>query len=251
MSASGQRAKRRRTGRRPRELTWPRRAALRLLVAGMRLWTRTLRFEMDEATRRYVEADPPAGIGILWHNRLFAAPECFRRLFRRRKLAALISASRDGAWLAGLLRPLGIRPVRGSGHRRGAQAFRELIAANRAGCDVVVTPDGSKGPVYDMKPGAVLLAWTTGAPVTLLSLNFDRAWRLRSWDRFYLPRPFSRVAVRIKRFGDIRELGADGPREAARRLKVEMDAITEDAELLGEPDSRDSSGSFTPPAQSL
>jgi len=112
--------------------------------------------------------------------------------------------------------------------------MREMIKLGGLGLDIAVTPDGSRGPMYDMKPGAVAVALKIGAPVILLSFNFSRAWRLKSWDRFYLPVPFSRIEVRVDRVRDTSELGAADRKEAARILKVRMDAITEDLLSSGE-----------------
>ncbi|MDD3181051.1 MAG: lysophospholipid acyltransferase family protein [Opitutaceae bacterium] len=174
-----------------------RRAVLWLLAALLRLWGRTLRFEVDEETmRRLTFSDVPVAI-ILWHNRLFLSPEIFRRYRKRRSVYGLVSASRDGAWLAAFYRLIGIMPVRGSSSRLGREAARELIDCLRAGHDVGITPDGPRGPRYEVKGGALIVARRTGAPMVLLGAEFTRAWRLNnSWDRFYVPYPFSRVRMR-------------------------------------------------------
>mgnify|MGYP000208509797 CR=1 FL=1 len=136
----------------------------------------------------------------------------------------------DASWLAGFLRGLGIRPVRGSRHRRGAEALRELIAAQRDGFDVAITPDGSRGPLYEMKPGALGLALKTGAPLVLLSFNFDRAWRLKTWDGFYLPLPFTGIEVRMEQIPpEAARGGGDSPEALTARLKARLDAMTVDA----------------------
>ena len=118
-------------------------------------------------------------------------------------------------------------PIRGSSYKRGAQSVREMLAAHREGYDIAVTPDGSRGPMYDLKSGAVRVALKTGAPMILFSLNFSRAWRLKSWDRFYLPVPFSRIQVQLRIIENPAELSADAG-EAAALLKAQMDAITVD-----------------------
>jgi lysophospholipid acyltransferase (LPLAT)-like uncharacterized protein len=191
----------------------------------MRLWGRTLRFHWGAAVQTLLDNGSAPAVVIFWHNRLFAAPLFYHRYFRERRLATLISASQDGAWLAGFVQQLGMHPVRGSRYKRGTQAVRELIAAQGEGYDVAVTPDGSRGPLYDMKPGAVTVAMKTGAPIVLLSFNYTGAWRLKSWDRFYIPHPFSRIEVRIDSVESGAALGEE-PREAARILKERMDAIT-------------------------
>jgi lysophospholipid acyltransferase (LPLAT)-like uncharacterized protein len=213
----------------PKELAGHQLLVLRLLVLFIGLWSRTLRYQWDAKVQQFMEQPFPPSVVVVWHNRLFVAPEFFRRYFKQRKLASLISASSDGGWLAGFFKTLGIRPVRGSRYGRGAQAFRELIAVNLAGYDVSVTPDGSRGPIYQMKPGAAAAAIKTGAPVLLLSFNFTRAWRVNSWDRFYLPWPFSRVEVQLDAVGTAAALGLDDPSALTAVLQQRMDQITEDA----------------------
>ena len=110
---------------------------------------------------------------------------------------ALSSTSRDGELIAQYIGRFGIGPVRGSATRRGSVALREMATLLKRGHDVAITPDGSRGPLYEIKPGLVLLAQLTGAPVLPISFEYSRAWRLRTWDRFVIPRPFSRVTLRV------------------------------------------------------
>jgi len=198
-----------------------------VLAAVLRIWSRTLRFRWGPEVQALIEAPPAPAVVILWHNRLFAAPEFFRRCFAQRQLATLVSASGDGAWLAAFMRQLGMFPIRGSRHKRGPQAVREMLAVHQQGYDIGITPDGSRGPMYELKAGAIGIALKTGAPLVLLSLNFRRAWRLKSWDRFYLPLPFSLIEVRIEVIHQPAVLGED-PHTAAALLRQRMDAMTED-----------------------
>lgn len=209
-------------------LAWHHRILLRLMAAVLFLWTRTLRFELNETMRAAKTRPPPPSVVILWHNRLIVVPEFFRRHFRDRNLAVLVSASRDGTWLAEFLRIIGMHPVRGSHYRRGAQAVRELIAENRRGRDIGITPDGSRGPMYDMKPGALAVALKTGAPIQLLSFTFHRALRLKSWDRMFIPVPFSRVKAKLESVPPRGEASDSALSSVAAELKERLDAITED-----------------------
>ncbi len=170
-----------------RLVLWP----LGLLV---RLWARSLRIEIDDDDlRRITKNDEPLAI-VLWHNRLFLAPEIVRR-YRRRQVYALVSASRDGAWLAAFFSYIGLKSVRGSSTHQGREAARALIEKLRAGHDLGITPDGPRGPKYDFKAGAFIVTRRAAAPVLLIGGTFSSAWRLKSWDGFYLPRPFSRVQM--------------------------------------------------------
>ena len=111
----------------PKKLQWHQRCVLGVFGVVMRLWTRSLRFHFGADVQSVIDESPSPAVLILWHNRLFVAPEFFRRFMPERKLAAIISASSDGAWLAGFFEQLGIKPIRGSRHGRGAQAFREMV----------------------------------------------------------------------------------------------------------------------------
>jgi lysophospholipid acyltransferase (LPLAT)-like uncharacterized protein len=164
----------------------------------LRAWGRSLRFDASPLDRQnYTKNDEPVAI-VLWHNRLFLAAEILRRYRVGRPAYALVSASQDGAWLAAFFSLVGMRTVRGSSSRLGREAAMALVDVLRAGHDVGITPDGPRGPCYDLKPGGVIVARRTRAPLLLVGAEFTSAWRLRSWDRFYLPKPFSRVRMRCE-----------------------------------------------------
>lgn len=164
----------------------------------LRLWGRSLRFEASvEHVRNYTKNDQPVAI-VLWHNRLFLAAEIVRRYRQGRPAYALVSASQDGAWLTAFFSLVGLGTVRGSSSRLGREAATALVEMIRQGYDVGITPDGPRGPCYELKPGAVIVPRRTSAPVLLVGAEFTSAWRLRSWDRFYVPKPFSRVRMRCE-----------------------------------------------------
>ena len=197
----------------------------------MQLWSRSLRITVrsEQEKQWLVDQDFPLII-LLWHNRLFIASEVRRRFRGRRRVFGMVSASRDGAWLAAFFRMLGVETVRGSRHFRGAEALRAMLAKLKAGHDVAVTPDGSRGPCYDMKPGALLLARSAKTPVLLLSAKFGRAWRLKSWDRFFLPLPFSRIELRCEPITDLKGAGiVNAKTEGAAVLKSKLDGLTDDS----------------------
>jgi lysophospholipid acyltransferase (LPLAT)-like uncharacterized protein len=157
----------------------------------------TLRMRIDDPAG--VVDSPPDHplIWAFWHNRIFAMPVFYRRYLPGRRGAVLTSASRDGGVLAEALRRFGVDSVRGSSSRRGARAMMEMVEWIEGGYDVVVTPDGPRGPKYKLQPGIVKLAQVTRAHVVPFSANYSRAVRLRSWDRFFFPVPFSEVRVTV------------------------------------------------------
>ncbi len=217
-------------GRSVLELEWLSYLFLWPLGLVMRVWGRTLRFRFRSDADRlalYYQQEP--AVILLWHNRLFLAAEIYRRFRPGRKVFGIVSASKDGAWLAAFFRMMGIGAVRGSRHFRGTAAFRELFDNLKAGHDVAVTPDGSRGPCYDMKAGAFLVARIAKSPVLLLCPNFTSAWRLKSWDGFYLPKPFSMVEVRCELLNGLDASGVPKEKDlGAAELKRRMDGMTVD-----------------------
>jgi lysophospholipid acyltransferase (LPLAT)-like uncharacterized protein len=90
---------------------------------------------------------------------------------------------------------LGMGSVRGSSSRRGSTALRELSVKIEEGYDLAVTPDGPRGPKYCLGPGVVFLAQKTGAPILPLHARYHHVFRLKTWDSFPIPLPFSRVDI--------------------------------------------------------
>ena len=129
----------------------------------------------------------------LWHNRLAISMLVHRR--HPRKLAALVSASKDGALLAAVMGRFGVEQVRGSSSRRGPQALLEMSGRARLGYDLAVTPDGPRGPRYVVQMGVIALAQVTGLAIVPVTCNTRRKICLKSWDGFQIPLPFSRCEL--------------------------------------------------------
>lgn len=192
----------------------------------MRLWGMSLRFqESDEDWRNYTKRDEPVAM-VLWHNRLFLAAEIFRRYRHPKPMYALVSPSQDGAWLTAFFSLIGLRAVRGSSNSLGREAAGALVGVLREGCDVGITPDGPRGPRYEFKPGALIVARRTKTPLLLIGADFESAWRFnKAWDRFYLPKPFSRVRMRCELVRAEELADRDG---AAARLQARLIELNPD-----------------------
>jgi hypothetical protein len=116
----------------------------------------------------------------------------------------LTSASKDGELLASIVRRFGLGAVRGSSSRRGALALRELTEVlARGDSDVIITPDGPRGPRYVLSPGLVYLAQKTALPLMRVQVDYTRFWELKSWDRFRIPKPFSKVDITLHPFEEL------------------------------------------------
>lgn len=164
----------------------------------IRLWLRTLRIEVPAEVQEYARNRQSPMILAIWHNRLMVTSELRRRYMPKEPVAGLVSASKDGAWLAYLFDRLGIHAVRGSTSFRGKQAFRELVRLHQDGMNLALTPDGPRGPLYCFQRGVSELARVSGAPLLLLGIHYRSYWKLSSWDQFRIPKPWSRVEIALK-----------------------------------------------------
>ena len=200
-----------------RAVVWP-------LASFVRLWSMTIRMELDPESRAIFARDEPI-LFVLWHNRLFVVTELTRRYRGGRAIYALISASRDGAWLAAFFSACGLRSVRGSSSRLGHEAARGLVEVLRAGNDAGITPDGPRGPAYEMKAGALVVARRAQRTVALIGVDYESSWRLGTWDGFHVPAPFSRARVRLQ----VVDVDAGDDRdETARRLGTILAGLSPD-----------------------
>jgi hypothetical protein len=185
----------------PEKAGWGGRCLARAIWTAILGVDATLRYHpaIPEETVAAIRSGP--AIFCIWHNRLFLSLRIYRRFIRPlpqprrspRRLAAMVSASRDGGLLARILELFEVEPVRGSTSRRGPQALLELISWGQRGWDLAITPDGPRGPKYRVQDGAVTAAKLTGMPV--IPVCYRAAWKreVRSWDRFQIPLPGSRI----------------------------------------------------------
>jgi lysophospholipid acyltransferase (LPLAT)-like uncharacterized protein len=208
--------------------------ALGLLGRILRLWQKTLRYELPEIAANAFASNPEGFLILLWHNRLFPGIGTLQNTdIEGHKLHALVSASRDGAQLSQFLRAQDIYPIRGSSSRRASSATRELLKTLHEGNAVAITVDGPRGPCYEAQRGATLLMQTTQVPAYLINVECESCWELPSWDRFIVPKPFSRVKVKVDRVAPADPDGGKEGRKAIQRLIQErLSSLTEDTHRL-------------------
>jgi hypothetical protein len=178
---------------------------LRLLI---RLVNHTITFSVENEAPllALIEKRKPF-VFVFWHGSMTFP---WWRM-RHHNAAALVSQSKDGQLLADLLEHWGYTVLRGSSNRGSKEAMASMRSAVSDGHVLCVTPDGPRGPYHEMKMGAIRVAQTMNVPLVMMSVGYRRFRRLRSWDRFEIPLPFTRARVLIS------------------------DPITIDPDLLGEP----------------
>jgi len=135
---------------------------------------------------------------VCWHGELFMSPQAYRYLHKTEKASAMISHHFDGELIARVYAFLGISSIRGSG-RNGAKAvFLKAFRAIKEGQEILITPDGPKGPRHHVHDGAVALAIKNNIPLCVINFTCSHYWQLKSWDKFVIPKPFSTIEFHIK-----------------------------------------------------
>ena len=155
---------------------------------------RTWRFEViaeDGVTPVLLGEKSPAEIFCFWHQCVLPCTV----YFRYSRAVILISQSYDGELITRILKMFGFDAVRGSSSRGAREGLLGLAHVIDTGRTAIFTADGPRGPIYQTKMGPIKLAQITGAPIGVFHLEPEHAWTMRSWDRFLVPKPFTRICV--------------------------------------------------------
>jgi lysophospholipid acyltransferase (LPLAT)-like uncharacterized protein len=191
----------------------------------IRVIGKTIRYEVSGSENfETIERAGRLPIYAFWHDRIFASTY----FFRHRGISVITSQSKDGEYIARFIQRLGYGSIRGSSTRGGVRALVEMIKAMRNGTPMAFTLDGPKGPRYEAKPGAVLLAKKTGNPIMPFVVECARYWTISSWDRLQIPKPFTRAKLIIDRpiYVDP-DAGDEQVQEKLRELQLSLDAMVD------------------------
>src|SRR5580692_8176753 len=199
----------------------------RLVWALLWLIGRTWRFEIiaeEGATPLPFGEGAGAEIFCFWHQCVL--PCTF--YFRRTHATIIVSQSFDGELITRILELFGFHVTRGSSSRGAREGLLGLQQVIESGQPAIFTADGPRGPIHRTKMGPIKLAQITGAPIGAFNLQPERAWTLRSWDRFLVPKPFTRIVVSWARWTYVSAGLAEESFEAKRE---ELNAAIERARL--------------------
>jgi lysophospholipid acyltransferase (LPLAT)-like uncharacterized protein len=202
-------------------VTWP--VSAFILLVG-----RTLRvtFSWEEGSIGSMDKVHP-GIYPFWHRCVLGAVW----IFRHRNLAVLTSLSRDGEFIARVIDHFGFVAIRGSSSRGGQRGLLEMHSYVMNGHGAAFTIDGPRGPRFVAKRGPVLLARTTGVPITAFYVALEKAWVLKTWDAMLIPKPFSRAYIRVARKIFVPPDADDAALEAAHAdMQAALERVTAYAE---------------------
>ena len=149
---------------------------------------------LDESKIEWTAADPC--LLVCWHSDLLFVPVGFRQVSKNlisHPILALASRHGDGRVVAQILEKFGIKGVAGSSNDGAMAALMQMKNRLRTGFHIAVAPDGPRGPAKVPKPGVVYLSSTCNAQIIPFTIACTSQWTLRSWDRFFIPKPFSRA----------------------------------------------------------
>jgi len=135
---------------------------------------------------------------VCWHGELFMSPQAYRAIHEKHPASAIISSHFDGSLIAGTLNLFGIRPLRGSSRKGAKQVLLQAFKSIRQGEEVLITPDGPKGPRHTMSDGAIGIALKSKLPIFIMNFTAKSYWQLNSWDKFVVPKPFTKVDFYIQ-----------------------------------------------------
>jgi lysophospholipid acyltransferase (LPLAT)-like uncharacterized protein len=150
-------------------------------------WTVRIKVIHPEFPRSFWEKGIPFIIAF-WHGRLLMMPHCYKG----KKLSFLVSPHRDGQIVGRGVMRFGFNPILGSSTRKGFSGFKNMIKALQNGSDIMIIPDGPKGPRYKAQIGVIELSRLTGKPIVPVTFSASRRIVFNTWDRFLFPYPFSR-----------------------------------------------------------
>ncbi len=207
----------------PHEPRWYQWLAAWFVFALIRTVSATIRYRWVDRSGYFDapgEPGPGPAIYSIWHNRLVLSMIAYYGYARKRNptqgMAALVSASRDGGFLSAVLELFSVQPVRGSSSRRGPQALLELNTWAERGYDLAITPDGPRGPRYQVQEGVTSLAQITGLPILPCSWNLGWKLQFKSWDGFQVPLPFSTCEMIFEKPIRVAREASDAERETLR-----------------------------------
>ena len=200
-----------------------------VLIRALRM---TLRYELvDQCGITQQRVDGPV-IWLFWHNRIILMTHAAKLFCGDRPAAVLTSPSEDGEILAGVMKRFEAEAVRGSSNKRSTAALREMIKVVKGGTDMFITPDGPRGPRYQLQAGAVKLAQLSKCPLMPVHFVYKRAWKLKTWDGLVIPKPFTRIRVTFGELVTV-ERGADEEVLEGIRSGLEV-SMTAEAERFWE-----------------
>lgn len=159
---------------------------------------RTLWFTTRKKFHYITDIGDEQHVCVTWHGELLMTPQAYRKVHKYQPSSAIVSSHFDGGLIAGTLQILNIRALRGSTKKGAKQVLLQAFKSIKSGEEVLITPDGPRGPRHSMSDGAVGIALKSKLPIFVMNFQASSYWQLKSWDKFIIPKPFSKVDFYIQ-----------------------------------------------------
>ncbi len=182
-----------------------------------------MRFLWVSARKKYHYLTPieeSQSMGVCWHSELLMSTQMYRKIRPRHSTSAIISLHKDGELVARIMSYFSIKPLRGSSRKGAHRVLLQAMRVLEQGEEVLVTPDGPRGPRYQMSDGILSLAMKSDLPIVIINYLPSSYWQLKSWDRFLIPKPFARIDFYIQSVS-IGGMERDEAREFLRLKMIE------------------------------
>lgn len=155
----------------------------------------------------------------MWHGELLMQPLNYRKFKPNGNIKVIVSQHKDGEIIRKVVGFLGIGAISGSSSKGGAKALITAIKTIKDGIDIAITPDGPRGPRYEVANGIVAISQKTGANIITCSIKTSKYWQLNSWDKFIIPKPFGTISFYIGEPFNVNNLDLE---EAKNLIKLKM-----------------------------
>jgi lysophospholipid acyltransferase (LPLAT)-like uncharacterized protein len=169
----------------------------------------------------HIKGDMPneAFIVSFWHSDILMIPLLIKSLKSQNQYRCLVSEHNDGETMVKAFKTLGIGAIRGSSTRGGKEASTAMKESIKNGINIMITPDGPKGPIHTVANGVISVSQKTGAKIVACSYKASKFWRLNTWDKFTIPKPFGIIDFYVSEPIDILDMEFE---EAKEFLRVKM-----------------------------
>ncbi len=205
---------------------------LRAIVSFLNATYRVEKRIGSDIADRIIADQGTAYVPCYWHSQHLVLSWLMRDWIRRGfKAGFIVSASVDGEVPARLAGKFGAEVIRGSAANTGALVLRDAQQMMKRGVSIVTTSDGPLGPAFEFKAGTVLMARIGGAPMVPIGYAADRAWVLKTWDRFMIPKPFAKVAIAVGEPIEVpRSLSPEQTEELRLQMQTAIQSLIEESQ---------------------
>lgn len=190
-----------------------------------KLLYKTLKVQTECETYEIFDKKNSSAI-FCWHGAISMLPYVNIYYRKKKPVVGLVSSSRDGSYLSYFFSKFGIGSERGSSNKNGGRSAINLIRILRSGGNICITPDGPRGPIKQAKSGMLTVCEKSpDSRMIFVRIKFDNAWKFNSWDKFTIPKPFSKIVISTSEYPDFESFKSDAETKGITHLQLCEDLL--------------------------